>query len=32
MRPWGWFGAAVGGVVGYLLSALVAFAVGHNAV
>lgn len=31
-RPWVWFGAAVGGVVGYLLSSLVAFAVGHNAV
>jgi hypothetical protein len=32
VRPWVWFGAAVGGVVGYLLSSLVAFAAGHNAV
>jgi hypothetical protein len=31
-RPWVWFGAVVGGGIGYLLSALVAFAVGHNAV
>jgi hypothetical protein len=32
VRPWVWFGAAVGGIVGYVLSSLVAFAVGHNAV
>ena len=31
-RPWIWIGAAVGGVAGYVLSSLVAFAVGHQAV
>lgn len=28
-RPWIWSGAAIGGVAGYLLGSLVAFAVGH---
>jgi hypothetical protein len=32
VRPWVWFGAAVGGVIGYLLASLVAFAIGHTAV
>jgi hypothetical protein len=31
-RPWVWFGAVVGGVAGYVLSSLVAFAVGLQAV
>jgi hypothetical protein len=29
VEPWVWSGAAAGGVVGYLLSSLVAFAIGH---
>jgi hypothetical protein len=32
VKPWVWVGAAVGGVVGYVLSSLVAFSVGHDAV
>jgi hypothetical protein len=28
-RPWVWFGAAVGGVAGYVLGSPVAFAIGH---
>jgi MFS family permease len=31
VRPWIWFGAAVGGVAGYVLSSLVAFAIGQTA-
>jgi len=30
VRPWVWFGAAAGGVAGYVLSSLVAFAIGHT--
>jgi hypothetical protein len=28
-RLWVWFGAALGGVAGYVLGSLVAFAIGH---
>ena len=30
VRPWVWSGAVVGGLVGYVLSSLVAFAIGHT--
>jgi hypothetical protein len=30
VRPWVWCGTAVGGVAGYVLSSLVAFAIGHT--
>jgi hypothetical protein len=30
VRPWVWCGAAIGGVAGYMLSSLVAFAIGHT--
>jgi hypothetical protein len=30
VRPWVWCGAAIGGVAGYVLSSLVAFAIGHT--
>jgi predicted dehydrogenase len=30
VRPWVWWGAAAGGVAGYVLSSLVAFAIGHT--